>query len=337
MKNTSFIVLSLCSTLLFAPAASAADLYWYPSAPSQGGNGTWNTTLTNWNPNSDGSGSPAVWTNSNSDDAIFGGTAGTVTASVPVTTRSLSFSNSGYILTGSSLTLAGTGGGGIHVASGITTVSNVLSSSLQITKTGSGTLSLSGANTLSGGIYLQQGAMQTTGASGILGSTTLRMSDGTTLISTVASSASVGPTRVVGDGYLIDNGATVTFNTTYSGTASTANNIFAGDASYGNSVTLIKTGQGTLQLNQGSGNFGATTANTWRVDGGMLRLNNNDRLGATSNQILLNGGGITLFGSFTIGRTITLTHLLHFEGMKLASARFLQRGSGEAAVADSKM
>ncbi len=31
------------------------------------------------------------------------------------------------------------------------------------------------------------------------------------------------------------------------------------------------------------------------------------------------------------------THLLHFEGMKLASARFLQRGSGEAAVADSKM
>ena len=37
------------------------------------------------------------------------------------------------------------------------------------------------------------------------------------------------------------------------------------------------------------------------------------------------------------GGDSTLAHLLHFEGMKLASARFLQRGSGEAAVADSKM
>lgn len=308
----------LSASLLFAFSAAllpAADLYWYPGAPTQGGNGTWNTAATNWRPNADGSGSATAWDNANLDDAIFGGLSGNVSLAAPITSRSLSFQTTGYALSSTTgantLTLSGSGGGGIHVATGTASISSVVNSSLLITKTGSGTLQLSGANTLSGGIFLSQGAIQTTGASGILGTTTLRMADGTRLISTSNSSNSLGPTRAsAGDGYLIDNGATVTFETAFTGAGSTGNNQFSGNATVGNNVTVVKTGAGTMTLNQGSANFGATTANTWRVDQGLLQFNNNDRFGAAGNQIVLNGGGLRLqAGDVSTNRTITLNNV----------------------------
>ena len=321
-RNLSRIVLGLILALLLAPAASAADLYWYPSGASpqsQGGNGTWNTSGSTWNSSSDGSGTQSAWNNANSDGAVFGGTAGTVTNSVAITAGSLSFLTSGYVITNggltNTLTLSG-GTGVINVGSGMTAnIRGSLSSSSLLTKKGTGTLALGGAsqtNNMTGGIYLQEGEIRVqSGTAGMLGTTTLRMANGTTLASTFANDASVGPTRASGgDGYLIDNNATVTFNTAYSGTASTANNAFAGDASYGNNVTLIKTGQGTLQLNQSSANFGSQAANTWRVDQGMLRFSANNGFGSVSNQIVLNGGGVVLYGNNrTLTNVITLNNV----------------------------
>ena len=314
MKNTPLLALALGSTLLLAPAASAADLYWYPSGANpqpQGGGGAWNTSSNSWNSSSDGSGTQSAWNNANSDGAVFGGTAGTVTNSVAITAGSLSFLTSGYVITNggltNTLTLSG-GTGVINVGSGMTAnIRGSLSSSSLLTKTGTGTLALGGAsqpNSLTGGIYLQEGEIRTqSGTTGILGTTTLRMANGTTLASTFNGDASIGPSRASGgDGYLIDTGATVTFNTAVSATLSTVNNAFAGT-----NATIIKTGVGTLTLNQNSGNL---TDSTWRVDQGVLAFSITDRFGASTNGIVLNGGGIRLSGGTrTVSRTITLSNV----------------------------
>ena len=312
MKNTSLIALALGLAILLPHAASAqANLYWYPSHPAQGGGGAWNTTSTNWNPNADGTGTQAVWNNATFDAAIFGGTAGTVTNANGITAGSLQFLTSGYVITNTglsnTLTLSG-GTGVINVGSGLTAnIRGSLSSSILITKTGTGTLTLGGNspdNSITGGIYLQEGELRTlSGTSGMLGTTTLRMGNNTTLASEVTQNQSIGPTRgAVGDGYLIDNGATVTFNTTALATLSTANNAFAGT-----NATIIKTGQGTLTLNQNSASL---TNSTWRVDQGVLAFSITDRFGAATNGIVLNGGGIRLVSaSRTIARTVTLSNV----------------------------
>ena len=316
MKFRASIAAGLLAALIFPGAVSAADLYWYPSHPAQGGGGAWNTTSAFWNPNADGSGTQAAWNNATFDAAIFGGTAGTVTNASGITAGSLQFLTTGYVITNSglanTLTLSG-GTGVINVGSGMTAnIRGSLSSSSLITKTGTGTLALGGAsapNNIAGGIYLQEGELRTlSGTSGMLGTTTLRMANGTTVATTFGGSSSIGPTLAsAGDGYQINNGATVTFNIDLAGSASTGNSRFAGDASYGNGVTLIKTGQGTMVLGTTSANFGSTSANTWRIDQGLVQFTDTAAFGASANGITLNGGGIRLGNtSRTLANPFTL-------------------------------
>src|SRR5690606_10891062 len=93
------------------------------------------------------------------DDAIFGGTAGTVTVGSPITVHNLTFNTAGYALTGGTLTL-----GGISPtittntnAAGVTTIGSVISGSAGLAKAGTGSLRLSGANTFSGDISILDG------------------------------------------------------------------------------------------------------------------------------------------------------------------------------------
>ena len=73
----------------------------------QGGDGIWSTTVANWNTAADGSGQRVAWTNG--DDAIISaGNTGTITISGGVTANSVTFTNGGYTVNGSTLALTGT-------------------------------------------------------------------------------------------------------------------------------------------------------------------------------------------------------------------------------------
>ena len=103
---------SLAAVLACAPAAAhAEDRYWDANGTTigSGGTGSWNLANLNWSPNGDGVSGPFVepWVNGDLDDAIFGGTAGTVTVGVPVTVGNITFSSAGYVLNGSTITLGG--------------------------------------------------------------------------------------------------------------------------------------------------------------------------------------------------------------------------------------
>lgn len=80
-----------------------------------GGTGTWDTGTANWWDLTN----LVAWPNLNTDTAVFGGTAGTVTLSSGITANALSFKSTGYVLTGGDLTLGGhdadgAGGHGHH-------------------------------------------------------------------------------------------------------------------------------------------------------------------------------------------------------------------------------
>ncbi len=92
---------------LYWDGANTSDTNDALTGANLGGSGTWNNLLTaNW---WDGipSSSALTWNNAGLDTAIFWGSAGTVTLESPLVASGLLFKTSGYLLTGGSLTLAG--------------------------------------------------------------------------------------------------------------------------------------------------------------------------------------------------------------------------------------
>src|SRR3984893_18291492 len=97
--------------LAWSVGANAADLQWSANGvtPGGGGTGNWNTSAPAlW---FNGSTSTfQTWNNATLDTPTFGGTAGTVTISAPVTAHNLTFNTSGYTVArtlANTLTLAG--------------------------------------------------------------------------------------------------------------------------------------------------------------------------------------------------------------------------------------
>ncbi len=112
----------------FAPIASSAATYYWGGGSSNisgtgtpgGGTGTWNATVQNWTLNSyAGSGSGYVaWPNSTNDNAVFGGTAGTVTIGAGVALGDLAVETSNHIFTiGGNITLTNNSFSGAGLAS----------------------------------------------------------------------------------------------------------------------------------------------------------------------------------------------------------------------------
>ena len=149
--------------------AIAASLAWdgsdIVSPGSQGGAGTWDSAITaNW---WDGA-ADIAWPASGTDnDATFGDSAGTVTIDpAGVTANDLSFSTTGYILSGTgTLTLNGSTptfqlGAGVSASIGNNTAT-VLGGTAGLTKTGLGTLTLNGsaAHSFSGGLSIKGGTL----------------------------------------------------------------------------------------------------------------------------------------------------------------------------------
>jgi autotransporter-associated beta strand protein len=231
------VVLALAAS----PAPAQTDYYW--NAPT-GGTGTWDTTLQNW---STTTGGPVdyIWTNSGTERANFGNTAGTVTLGAAITAHGLNFTTDGYIVLGNDLTLAGTGGP-VAVGTGTATVDAVLIGTAGLTKTGGGVLSLGGANTYTGVTTVGAGVLFV-GSNAALGATGAANN-------TVVSS---GATLRVGGGRTVSEA--VTLSGTGVGDAGALQKIGSGNTTWSGVITVgaggarINSDEGTLNIQPGAG------------------------------------------------------------------------------------
>ncbi|ARS26810.1 autotransporter-associated beta strand repeat-containing protein [Sphingomonas sp. KC8] len=183
-------------------AAWAGDRHWDANGTgvSSGGTGTWNLTNLNWSPNGDGVSGPYnnPWINAALDNAIFGGTAGTVTIAAPVTVHDLTFNTHGYILSGSTLTLGGAAP--VIGGAGNATINSIIAGSSGLTKTGGGALALNGINSFTGDINLNAGSLYagSDAALGAAGNNILTAAGATVRLS--IAGAATGRTVTIGNG-----------------------------------------------------------------------------------------------------------------------------------------
>jgi autotransporter-associated beta strand protein len=145
---------AIAAVLAASTVASAGPMFWNLQA---GGDGYWGDTVRNWmSPDSD---EPVAWIAGG--DAYFDGPQGTVTIGwgfIP-TVASLQFPYySGYVITGSSLTM---GGGGVVVASGLSaTIVSSIGGTAGLALSGGGSLTLSNANYYTGRSVVQAGVLE---------------------------------------------------------------------------------------------------------------------------------------------------------------------------------
>lgn len=137
----------------------STTLYWDTDNASnlQSGDGTWSTTVANWSTNSNGTGTRVPWTDG--ADAVFPSattSTSTITVGGNVNVHSVTFTGTGYAVTGGTLTL---GTSSVTVGAD-TTITSVLSGSAGLTKSGSGKLTLSAANTLTGNVRSAVGILR---------------------------------------------------------------------------------------------------------------------------------------------------------------------------------
>jgi fibronectin-binding autotransporter adhesin len=237
--------LALALAVAAGPSAATAAAYWWDptntGGTSGGGSGPWDNSTANW-----WSSGTAAWTNTGTDQAIFGGTGGTValTTTTTIYANTLTF-NSGYTLSGGGLSLTGvsptidTGDYSITINSSV--------AGAAFTKVGSGLLTLIGSSSYTGATRITQGTLQLGGAPvGALASYSFDNISGTGIGSTVVNSG-------------LGNSA---YNGTLYGTATIA--VGAGIGG-GNAMSLASVGDDGMFLGTGgvSVSNGVFTASMW--------------------------------------------------------------------------
>ncbi len=282
-------------------ATAQVNEFWDPGglngSPGSGGTGTWSTGANWWVSGS----SDTTWTNNNI--ANFAGTNGTVTLGAAETANGLTFSTSNYIISGSStLTLAGTPT--ITLPNGSNTMSCALASTVPVTVSGSGILSLthSGGNTgLTGGVTIGSGATVAMNNISGLGSGTI--TDSGTLSVTVG--ATLFTTAITGSGVLNVN---IPFN------AGSENIRYGGSslAGFSGTINLIA---GLSGGSPGAGQIIMTntpgSSITWNVGAGATLLPNTIGVPFPANLIILNGPGNSQpFGALRIDATELVANVL---------------------------
>ncbi|MCU1723266.1 beta strand repeat-containing protein, partial [Pseudomonas sp. 5P_5.1_Bac1] len=237
-----------------------------------GGDGTWNSTNSNWTTTN--AGFNEAW---NSTFAVFQGAAGTVTVDGTQSVTGLQFINN-YTLAGGSagqlqLVSGISGDTAVRVDSGKTAILDVnLTGNGILNKLDSGTLVLNGSNSHTDGTRLSGGTL-VLGNNDALGSGSLTTSAGTTLDTNTALS-------LINDLHL--NGAL---------TLGGSHDLVLNGLVLGNG-TLVKNGSGTLTLNQAN-DYAGTTLNA-----GTLLLGNSAALGV---------GQLTVAGPASLDTSAAMT------------------------------
>ena len=292
------------------PALAQANLTWdvNGAAVGTGGTGTWDTTTASWF-----NGSTFVtWSAVAFDNAIFNGTAGTVTLGVPIRAHNLTFNTTGYTVAGGTLTLGGTTPT-ITTGAGMTAgISSVLAGTAGLATAGTGTLVLSGANTYTGATTINAGTLQ-------YGS------------NNVIPDASAVTVRGVGAG--------VTATLDLNGFSDTiASLTLGGTGSTTTSAANVSTGSGTLTLNGnitylGTGNpLGSTISGNLDLAGATrtITVNNSTTVPAAASELTISAaisnGGVNYAGPG--GAMLTFTGNNTYTGTTTVGSGTLQIGAG---------
>jgi autotransporter-associated beta strand protein len=277
----------------------------------------------------------ATWTNGNA--AVFGAAGiGTVTiSSGGVTADSLTLNNPGYIISGGTLTLAGSA---VIVANSDATVASALAGSNGLAKSGAGTLTLTGTNTYNGATTINTGEidLQPTTATLGAGTSAVTIANGAALVLDAANwgAASLGVGSLSGGGTLNLGADTLTVGSDNSST--TFAGVIADRWGAGN---LVKVGAGTLTFTGSNCYYGGTTVSGGVLDlvghiyywgnwanysvvtvtnGGTLRLHDwgmgntsgfapGGNYGTQASNIVIDGGTIAMATSYTdTGRAFTI-------------------------------
>jgi len=280
-----------------------------------GGTGTWSGAGTNWTGQPGQAGINGSWGGS---IAVFAGAAGgAVTVSGPQAFDTLQFSTNGYVVSGSSLTLAPASGtaGTITVDSSITaTIGSIIAdgTATGLVKQGGGHLVLTGANTYSGGTTINAGTLQL-GNGGATGSITGNVINNDRLF-VIRTGTLVLDGVISGTGSLLLGGTGATILT--------AANTYSG-------ITQIISG-GTLQL----GNGGATGSITGAIFiDGTLAINRSNVY--TFNGLVVGRGALRQIGT---GTTILTADNSAFTGTTTIQAGTLRvdgKLGGSVAVGES--
>jgi fibronectin-binding autotransporter adhesin len=314
MKPSQYSITLLALAFGLQLPASATSFFWdgtSTNGDANGGNGTWNTVLSNWDSLAT-VGADITWPSTGTDnDAVFGGTAGTVTIDTGgVTANDLTFSTTNYTIGGAGLTLNGT----LPVinVTGTATINSAITTSVAggFSKTGTGTLILGGANTFTASTTLQFATN-----AGNLGAIRLAHSNalsGITLINGVPTSGAASQARIELTGGITVNGTEIrTGGRQNSQTTGAILVNISGNNTWGGAVRINGTGgghgirsdAGTLTLSGGVNQI--ISGRTWEIGG---------------------AGNVTITGAVTTAVAIT----------KFGAGILTLSGSGNTYTGDTK-
>lgn len=192
--------------------------------------------------------------------------------------------------------------------------------SLQIAKSGSGTLTLSGNNSFNGGTLVSLGTLLLSGSNTGTGANTI--SGGTLSINADENLGAAAATIVLNGGTLQVTGTTLTSFGTRTTTFTSGKTVTLDIADASNTFTankvlnqgsggLVKNGEGALVLNQVNTYTGTTTANRGMlIAGANAPSNANGAFGKATSDVNLgvanstNDAGILISGAFNVARNI---------------------------------
>ncbi|MDX2082348.1 MAG: autotransporter-associated beta strand repeat-containing protein [Terrimicrobiaceae bacterium] len=284
-SRSAFRPCGVLLVLLLSALASPAQTYvWDPngSGGGTGGTGTWDTTSLYWD-----NGTSSWPTSGASNIASFGGTAGTVTLTSGLVANGLSFSTTGYTLTGGSLAFNGVNP---TIDSSVTaTITDVPITAGSLTKTGTGAVSITSSSA----------ANATAMTSALSGLQSITVSQGT-LTFGVANSQNQ-PSLPAGLALTVASGAT--FSAAVTNLFSGSNNLNLSSLNNAGTIQLTQTGGSTsITLNNAdastfSGSFSGTNSMLTKNGAGSLAITS---AAGFSRNIVHNSGTITLSQSGTL-------------------------------------
>ena len=259
-----------------------------------GGSGTWDSSSSCWRVGSE-TGTLTSW--QAGSDAVFPGTAGTVSmgSGVSVNAPSITFQTSGYTIQSNTLSVPTGGTTSIDVQTGTATISSVITGSGALEKAGSGMLKISGTNTYTGDTTISAGTLK----AGSVGAIPHGSNKGNLSISSGATFDLGGCAPSInglsGSG-TVDNSVGASMHRLYVGYNDVSSTFDGVIRQTIGTVSLDKRGTGTLTLN-GTNTYTSQTI----ISAGTLKVgqtSGNSNAIPNSSYLMINGSGtLELSGS----------------------------------------